>query len=254
MIKFFCDALINGDQYNSRPARLTKHTMTPQRFKKLQTILRRRQLDLTVLMDNVHKPHNLSAIMRTCDAVGIHSIHAVSKERFVDTVKDITQGTGKWVNFQSHDTLSEAVELLKSNNMQVLAAHPSTTATDFREIDYTKPTAIILGTELHGVSEEGLALADQHIVIPMLGMIDSLNVSVAAALILFEAQQQRLQSGAYQQQQLAEHVFKQILFEWSHPKLASFYTAKGLPYPELDEEGQVLESERHTQARLGTQK
>lgn len=225
--------------------------MTPERFRKLQTILQRRQLDLTVLMDNVHKPHNLSAIMRTCDAVGVHQIHAVTRERFVKTVKDVTQGTGKWVKLQSHPGLAEAVTHLKASNMQVLAAHLSDSATDFRQIDYTRPTAIMLGTELHGVSEEGLALADQHIVIPMLGMIDSLNVSVAAALILFEAQQQRLQAKMYDQQQLSDDDYQRILFEWSHPKLAAFYSSKGLAYPELDEEGQVIESSLHTRARLG---
>jgi len=225
--------------------------MTPERFHKLETILQRRQLDLTVLMDNVHKPHNLSAIMRTCDAVGIHNMHAVTRERFIKTVKDVTQGTGKWVNVQIHPDLNDAVTHIKANKMQVLAAHLSNTATDFRKIDYTQPTAVMLGTELHGVSDEGLEMADQHVVIPMLGMIDSLNVSVAAAMILFEAQRQRLQTGMYSKQQLANDAYKKILFEWSHPKLAEFYTRKGLPYPEQDDEGQVIESEIHTQARLG---
>lgn len=225
--------------------------MTPERFEKLQTILRRRQLDLTVLMDNVHKPHNLSAIMRTCDAVGVHTIHAVTKEQFVSTVKDVTQGTGKWVYLESHPTLTQAVSELKTSKMQILAAHLSETASDFREIDYTVPTAIMLGTELHGVSEEGLALADQHIVIPMLGMIDSLNVSVAAAMILFEAQRQRLQAGKYNEQQLSNEEYQRILFEWSHPKLAEFYRRKDLPYPGLNDEGEVVESVIHTEARLG---
>jgi len=238
-------------QYNNRPIRYKKQTMTPERFKKLQTILQRRQLDLTVLMDNVHKPHNLSAILRTCDAVGVHTIHAVTKQRFMKTVKDITQGTGKWITLQSHASIKEAVTELKSRKMQVLAAHLSDKATDFRQIDYTQPTAIMLGTELHGVSEEGLAFADHHIVIPMLGMIDSLNVSVAAALILFEAQKQRLEAGAYNQQQLSENEYQKILFEWSHPKLAKFFSSKNLPYPELDEDGQVIESDIHTEARLG---
>ena len=225
--------------------------MTPERFHKLQAILKRRQLDLTVLMDNVHKPHNLSAIMRSGDAVGVHTIHAITRERFLKTVKDVTQGTGKWVNVEIHPNLDEAVSHLKNNKMQILAAHLSDTATDFREIDYTQPTAVMLGTELHGVSEQGLELADKHVVIPMLGMIDSLNVSVAAAMILFEAQRQRLQAGMYDKQQLPDEEYRKILFEWSHPKLAEFYTRKGLPYPEQDDEGQVIESEIHSQARLG---
>ncbi len=225
--------------------------MTPERFHKLQTILKRRQLDLTVLMDNVHKPHNLSAIMRSGDAVGVHMIHAVTRERFIKTVKDVTQGTGKWVNVEIHPSLDQAVNHLKNNKMQILAAHLSDTAIDFREIDYTQPTAVMLGTELHGVSEQGLELADKHVVIPMLGMIDSLNVSVAAAMILFEAQRQRLQAGMYDKQQLPDEEYRKILFEWSHPKLAEFYTRKGLAYPEQDEDGQVIESDIHSQARLG---
>ncbi len=227
--------------------------MTPERFKKLQTILQRRQLDLTVLMENVHKAHNLSAIMRTSDAVGIHTIHAVTKEQHLQTTRDVTQGTGKWVNIQIHPTLSEAITHLKTSKMQVLAAHISDTATDFRQIDYTQPTAILLGTELFGMSEQGLTLADQHIVIPMLGMIDSLNVSVAAAMILFEAQRQRLLAGMYNKQQLGQDEYQQTLFEWSHPKLAAFYARKGLPYPAQDDEGQAVESEVHVKARLGKQ-
>lgn len=225
--------------------------MTPERFQKLQTILRRRQLDLTVLMDNVHKPHNLSAIMRTCDAVGIHTIHAVSAGQFVSTVKDVAQGTGKWVYLESHPDLDQAVTGLKGSGMQVLAAHLSDSATDFRDIDYTQPTAVMLGTELHGVSEAGLALADQHIVIPMLGMVNSLNVSVAAAMILFEAQRQRLQAGTYDRQQLGDDEFRRVLFEWAHPKLAEFYQRKGLPYPGLNDNGQVIESDIHIRTRLG---
>lgn len=227
--------------------------MTPERFQKLKMILQQRQLDLTVLMDNVHKPHNLSAIVRTCDAVGVHTLHAVTREQYADTLKNVTQGTGKWVTVQNHESLSAAITTLKDNKMQVLAAHLSDSATDFRDIDYTRPTAIMLGTELFGVSEQGLELADQHIIIPMLGMIDSLNVSVAAALILFEAQRQRLQAGMYNKQQLANDEYRQTLFEWSHPKLAAFYKQKGLAYPELDDEGEVIESDIHIEARLGQQ-
>ena len=224
--------------------------MTPQRFKKLQAILKRRQLDLTVLMDNVHKPHNLSAIVRSCDAVGVHHVHAVTRMNAFKTARDITSGAGKWVNIHKHAGLDEAVNQLRGQNMQILAAHLSEEAIDFRQIDYTRPTAIMLGTELYGVSEQGLELADRHIVIPMLGMSDSLNVSVAAALILFEAQRQRQAIGRYEQQQFDPDTYAATLFEWAHPKLATFYRRKGLAYPPLDEQGNVLEDETHIRMRL----
>ena len=226
--------------------------MTPERFRRCKAVLARRQPDLTVLMDNVHKPHNLSAIVRSCDAVGIFDIHGVSRVKTIRTKKDITAGSGKWVNAHLHADLDSAAAVLKKQNMQILAAHPDEQALDFREVDYTKPTAILLGQELDGVTDEGLALADQHIVIPMLGMVDSLNVSVAAALILFEAQRQRLAAGMYDQAHLEQSTYANTLFEWSHPKMAAFYQSKGLPYPELDEDGNILESEVHTHARLLT--
>ncbi len=224
--------------------------MTPERFKKLTSVLLQRQLDLSVVMDKVHKGHNLSAIIRTCDAVGVHNVHAVTPDAGVRTSKDITSGSGKWINLHRHENIANAVGSVKNQNMRVYAAHLSASARDFRQIDFTEPCAILLGTELFGVSEEGLELADEHIIIPMLGMIDSLNVSVAAALILFEAQRQRLAAGIYDKQQLSETDFNNTLFEWSHPKLAEFYSRKNLAYPLLDEDGEVIESEVHSQARL----
>lgn len=225
--------------------------MTPERFRKLQTILRRRQPDLTLLMDNVHKPHNLSAIVRSCDAVGVFEIHAVSRLPRVRARKDAASGAGKWVKIKRHADLSSAHTELKQANMQILAAHLSGSAMDFRDIDYTRPTAIMLGAELDGVSETGLQLADQHIIIPMLGMVSSLNVSVAAALILFEAQHQRKAAGMYDVQQLDPLTYATTLFEWTHPKLAALYQRKRIPYPSLDEDGNIIETEPHLRARLG---
>ena len=142
--------------------------MTPERFRKLQDILRRRQPDLSLLMDNVHKPHNLSAIVRSCDAVGVFEVHAVSHLPRVRAHKDAASGAGKWVRIQRHTELGAAVAQLKQANMQILAAHLSESAVDFRDIDYTRPTTIMLGAELHGVSEQGLQLADQHIILSLI--------------------------------------------------------------------------------------
>ena len=123
--------------------------------------------------------------------------------------------------------------------MQVLVTNLSENAVDFRDIDYTLPTAIILGQEKHGATQEAIAAADQDIIIPMVGMVQSLNVSVAAALILYEAQRQRQLAGMYNIQQLTEKACQKMLFEGGFPKLREVCDRKGLPYPHIDTNGHI---------------
>lgn len=154
-------------------------------------MLARRQPDLTVCMEQVHKPHNVSAIIRTADAVGVHEVHAVWPGSRMRTMASAAAGSNSWVQVKTHRTIGDAVAHLKGQGMQILATHLSDNAVDFREIDYTRPTCILMGQEKTGITQEALALADQDIIIPMIGMVQSLNVSVASALILYEAQRQR---------------------------------------------------------------
>jgi tRNA (guanosine-2'-O-)-methyltransferase len=213
----------------------------PQRYQRIKELLDRRQLDLTVLMENVHKSHNLSAIVRTCDAVGIDRVHAVyPDEREVPTYSVTAKGSQKWVDLKTHKALKGAINYLKQEKFNIYAAHLSDRALDYRTIDYTKPTAIVLGTEKWGISEEAADLVDGHIVIPMLGMVKSLNVSVAAAVILFEAQRQRLEAGMYEKPQLDRDEYQRIIFERGYPKVAAIYRKQGKPYPMLGEEGELL--------------
>lgn len=219
--------------------------MTPDRFQRIQTVLATRQPDLTVCMEEVHKPNNVSAIIRTADAVGVHKVHAVWPQENMRVLSHTSAGARNWVELETHDTMVDAVAALKDQGMQVLATHLSDTAIDFREVDYTKPTAIILGGEKNGITSEALALADQDIIIPMVGMVQSLNVSVASALILYEAQRQRQQAGMYDRDTtlLPDDVVHRILFERGHPVLAKVAQRKGMPYPPLDEDGQIVADE-----------
>jgi tRNA (guanosine-2'-O-)-methyltransferase len=201
--------------------------VTPERLAKIRAVLDKRQPDLTVLMERVHKPHNFSAILRSCDAVGVLEAHAIpAKHGLPDleeaagldlkskTFNETSGSAAKWVGLQVHpDTLS-ALNHLKSRGFQVLAAHFSERALDYRQADYTRPTCILLGTEKWGVSPEAAEQADAHILIPMMGMVQSLNVSVAAAVILFEAQRQRLQAGFYQQPRLSPEDYEFWLRNW----------------------------------------
>lgn len=213
--------------------------MTPERIEKLRQVLARRQPDLTVLTDYVHKGRNLSAIIRTADAVGIGEVHCVigdgDYKRFLGTAK----GSHRWVEVQRYKQLQEPVSLLKAQGFQIVAAHLSPTAVDFHEVDYTKPTALLLGAERTGISEEAEAIADVHITVPMVGMVESFNVSVAAGIILTEARHQRQQAGLYNQQRIDQASYERLFFEWGHPQVRDYCQQNGLAYPPLREDGEI---------------
>lgn len=216
--------------------------MNTQRYARIREMLARRQPDLTVCMEQVHKPHNVSAIIRTADAVGVHEVHAVWPGNRMRTMASSAAGSNSWVEVKTHRTIAEAVTHLKARGMQVLATHLSDRAVDFRDIDYTRPTCILLGQEKTGITREALDLADRDIIIPMTGMVQSLNVSVASALILYEAQRQRQNAGMYHRDNSMLPVDEQqrLLFEGGYPVLARVAKRKGLPYPHVDENGEIV--------------
>ena len=216
--------------------------MSPERNARIRQLLALRQSDLTICLEQVHKPHNVSALLRSCDAVGVHEMHAVWQER-AKIRKGTAMGSQNWVYTHEHASIEDAVGQLKKQNMQVLVTNLSDNAVDFRQIDYTQPTAIILGQEKHGATEEAIALADTDIVIPMVGMVQSLNVSVAAALVLYEAQRQRQIAGMYDQLQLSEEQCQKVLFEGGFPRLREICQRKGVRYPYIDEQGYIQEDE-----------
>ncbi len=215
--------------------------MNPDRFRRLERVLSRRQPDLTVLMESVSKGRNLSAILRNCDAAGVLGVHVVPPKKGLDIHRKESAGTGKWVRVQVHRSIATAVHHLKAARFRVLAAHPDPGATDYRELDLTVPVAFLIGAELDGISQDGLALADELVSIPMAGMVKSLNVSVAAALLLFEAYRQREAAGLYDERRLSPETFERLLFEWAYPKMAEVLRLEGLPYPSLSRDGQILE-------------
>jgi tRNA (guanosine-2'-O-)-methyltransferase len=213
--------------------------MTPERFHKLREALRRRQPDLTVLADGVNKSHNVSAILRSADAVGIHRIHGISSTGAMRRHHMISGGAKNWVELTLHPTTEAALAALRAEGWQLVAAHASAQARDFRELDYTAKVAIIVGAELVGPSPAALEQADVHVAIPMQGLGESVNVSVAGAVILFEAQRQRLAAGFYDAPRLAPAEFERTLFEWCYPDIARRCRELDRPYPRLTEDGSL---------------
>ncbi len=226
--------------------------MTQSRLQRIQDTLSQRQEDVTVLLDQVHKPHNLSAIIRTCDAVGIPKVHAIeNRVQSLRTYRTASLGSERWVDLEIHEKPIALINKFKQEGKQVLAAQLSDSAVDFRQIDFTKPTALVMGAEKWGVSEDTATAVDQHIIVPMHGMVESLNVSVATALILFEMQRQRLAKGLYDKDKT---ICSKTLFEWIQPKMAKLCQQRGWSYPELDDDGDILNpSEWMTQMRQHSQ-
>jgi tRNA (guanosine-2'-O-)-methyltransferase len=218
--------------------------MTPERFERLKAALRRRQPDLTVVMDRVSKSHNFSAILRNCDAAGVLEAHFVRPRRSALPLHySSSAGTKKWVSVRRHPDVASAVSHLHDRGFTVLAAHPSSRSIDFRQVDYTRPTAILMGTERHGLTDASLELADEHVVVPMMGLSRSLNVSVATSLLLFEAVRQRQAAGMYERSRLSPDAFERKLFEWAYPSVAKTRRAEDRPYPALTDEGELVADE-----------
>ena len=213
--------------------------MTPERLVKIQHVLSKRQPDLTVITDEVHKQRNIAAIVRNCDALGVDTIHCVMPEEGYQIYAGTAASANKWVEMQHYSSVNEPVEKLKAQGFQVVAANLSDRAVDYRQVDYTKPTALVMGAEVKGVSSSACELADTEVILPMLGMVESYNVSVANALILAEAQRQREEAGMYESCRLDEETYKKRFFKWAHPKLAEFCDERGLDYPETREDGEV---------------
>jgi len=217
--------------------------MTPKRLKRINAMLDKRQPDLTVCMEGLHKSHNLAAVVRTCDAIGVSDVHAVWKSEETEVRGGSAAGSQNWIDVHNYHKTADAIAAMKAQGMQILVTNLSDTAVDFREIDYTKPTAIILGQEKFGASDVALALADQDIMVPMVGMVQSLNVSVACSVVLYEAQRQRQLAGMYDKPSLSLERRQRTLFEGGHPIFAEACRRKGLPYPFIDEEGQIIAKE-----------
>ncbi len=190
---------------------------TQERSERMDDILSRKQPTLQVMLENVHSSQNLSAIIRTADAVGVLDIYYSSKENETLRIhKTITQGAHRWTRrHRVHD--GDTVKFLrqkKAEGFQVVVTHLEERAVSFREVDYTQPTLLVMGNEKEGVSDAVIAEATDVIVIPMQGMVQSLNVSVATALVLYEAQRQIENAGMYDTPQMTQEKADEIKDAW----------------------------------------
>jgi tRNA (guanosine-2'-O-)-methyltransferase len=213
--------------------------MTPERLAKLKAALARRQPDLTVYMDAVNKSHNVSAIVRTADAVGIHRLHALSTGGSLRRHHMIAGGAKHYVGLTLHGSTAAALAALRADGWRLVAAHADAGARDYRSVDYTGKVALMVGAELVGLSDAALAAADERVAIPMHGLGTSLNVSVAVGVMLLEAERQRRAAGLYDASRLPPAERDATLFEWCYPDIAERCRQLGRAYPPLTDDGMM---------------
>jgi len=216
-------------------------SVLPRRFKRIKDVLNSRIQDLTVLIEGVNKPHNLSAIIRTCDAAGVFQANFICNHSEVKTFNSTAQGSQKWVKLNNHESYLSATNTLKKRGFKLYGTSLNENSIDYRDLDFTKNTCFVLGAEKWGLSKELTAQVDKSIYIPMHGMVQSLNVSVAGAILLFEAVRQRKNKNLipYDGEGLNQEEYKNTLFEWTYPELIDIYKKSNKDYPSLDENGKI---------------
>lgn len=190
--------------------------MTPERWNRLTNVLQKRQPDLTVVLENVFDPHNISAVMRTCDAVGVQEIYILN-DKIPPHKKwgaKSSSSAAKWLTIHQFTDVDACFVALRKKYKKIYSTHLSSDAMELYELNLTEPVALVFGNEHSGVSEETVALTDGNFIIPQVGIIKSLNISVACAVTLYEAFRQKNLAGHYKETKLGEQQLSVLQKEW----------------------------------------
>lgn len=196
-----------SDQFNA----------TERRVNRFESVIAKRQPTLTVVLEDVYDPHNASAVLRSCDGVGVTEVHLVyvkqdtPRESFVRTT---SASAAKWLDVHYHDTIEECYAHLHERGFAIIATALQEGSRELYEFNLAQPTALVFGNERDGVSEAGLAGADGTAYIPMQGMVESLNISVSCAVTLYEAMRQRRAEGMYESPQIEAETRNAMLADW----------------------------------------
>ncbi len=190
--------------------------MTPERYQRLDTVLSKRQFNLTVVLENVMDPHNISAVMRTCDAVGIQEIYVLNTAipRHKKWGSKSSSSAAKWLTIHQFTDLDQCVNALRQRYKKLYSTHLGKEAVDLYELNLTEDVALIFGNEHAGVSEELNACTDGNFIIPQMGIIQSLNISVACAVTIYEAMRQKRNAGHYNQPNSNHADYATLRVQW----------------------------------------
>ncbi len=190
--------------------------MTPERSDKLLRVLQKRQSGLAVVMENIDDPRNVTAVMRTCDAVGIQDVYILRNLPARQKKWSFKSGTSaaKWLSIHHFTETAECIAHLQQHYSNILTTHLSAESVSLYELDLTKPTAIVFGNERFGVSDEMRKAATGNFLIPQVGIIQSLNISVACAVTIYEAFRQRNEAGMFEKPSLPSDRIQVLKTEW----------------------------------------
>ena len=203
------------EQEQEQEAAARRLWVSERRLARLTGVLERRQPDLTVVIENVHDPHNISAVLRSCDAVGVARVHLVYTREERPKLSRVSSASAvKWLEIVDHPSIPACYAALRAQGFAIYATHLGEDSRDLYELDLASPAALVFGNEQRGVSEEAVRLADASVLIPMMGMVQSLNISVACAVTLYEALRQRREAGAYDEPKLSHAEIDARLTSW----------------------------------------
>ena len=190
--------------------------MTPERHQRLTSVLNKRQGDITIVLENVFDPHNISAVMRTCDAVGVQDMYVLNTKipQHEKWGAKSSSSAAKWLTVHQYEDAEECIAELRKHYSKILTTHLSSDAISLHDIDFTQSIALVFGNEHSGVSDEIRAMADGNFIIPQVGIIQSLNISVACAVTLYEAFRQKTNARQYNQRSLDDIRYNELLRQW----------------------------------------
>ena len=195
--------------------------MTPERELRITNVLDKRQDNLVVVLENVFDPHNISAVMRTCDAVGVQDIYVLNTRipRHKKWGAKSSSSAANWLTIHQYTDAVQCFEALRTGVDRIFTTHLGSDSVSLYEMELTGRIALVFGNEHSGVSDEIRALSDGNFLIPQVGIIQSLNISVACAVTLYEAYRQKSLAGQYEQRGLSPARYSQLLNEWSRGQL-----------------------------------
>ncbi|MBZ0264199.1 RNA methyltransferase [bacterium] len=175
--------------------------ITPHKLELFDSVLENRTRDVTVVLENIYQPQNASAVVRTCDCLGIQDLHIIENSNAYQINPKVTQGSSKWVTFHRYskfeDNTAECITRLKKQGYRIIATTPHKEDTTLNELPVHGKMAFLFGQEEPGLSERAISLADEYVKIPMYGFTESFNISVSAGLILYQVTNQLREKGEH---------------------------------------------------------
>jgi len=197
--------------------------MTPERSDRVNEVLSKRQSNIALVLENVHDHHNIAAVMRTCDAVGIQNIYVLNtlipKHDYFGFQS--SRSANRWVTIHQFDNANECFLELRKKYGLIYATHLGESSINVYNIDFTQNIALLFGNEIKGVSEEAIRLSDGNFIIPQVGMIQSLNISVACAVTIYEAFRQKNIAGHYNSNHIPLPNEQELKESWSTKEKAA---------------------------------